>query len=67
MLASSGRHGGIYFYQIEPNKIKKVFERNEFDKNGKAVSFRGCMDNDGDKLIAGGGDQNRIIGKDVEI
>ena len=63
MLAySAGRNGGIYFYRIEPHKIKKVFERKVFDKNGKAVSFHGCMDNDGDKLIAGGGDQNRIIG-----
>ena len=62
MLAySAGRHGGIYFYGIEPSKIQKVCERNRFNRNGNAVQFTN-MANDNDKLIACGGAENQIIG-----
>ena len=61
MLASSGRHGGIYFYQIEPHQIQKVFDRNRIDQNGSVVFFH-SMANEDDKLIACGGAQNQIIG-----
>ena len=60
MVATSGRHGGIYFYRIEPHKIQKVFDRNR-ELNGRVVFFH-FMANDDDKLIACGSSYNEIIG-----
>ena len=60
MLASSGRHGGIFFYRIEPRKIRYVFDRNRY-QYGSVVFFH-SMANEDDKLIACGGVHNQIIG-----